>query len=173
MHPSYDPAKVMAAVQRTLQTPKKPLTQIAEEAGLTRSIVNQARVVVLYGTKEEIELLSTGTSGLKSIYKKVKAHLTEEQKAELGGRRFAGLRSEKFMTLSDQDAALWGAFGPTLKSLTTLPSPKDMLGVVLRNRGREGSVKAFLTIATEWLMEFEHEWASHQRGKPKKDTSDA
>ena len=168
----YDPVKVMSAVQKTIGTTKVPLTQVAEEAGLSRGSVNKARVIILYGTEDEIAQFKSGAYGLSDIYRRVKKHMTEEQIKEVLDRRFAGIRSEKFMTVSEQDTALWGDLRPALKSLTSLPSPKEMVGVVLRNRGREGTVNELLETATAWLMEFEHEWVSHQR-QSKKDTSDA
>ncbi len=156
--------KVIMDAAKKSQDPTNSLKEVAQELGLSREILSAARIVLDFGTAEELEAIAKGKGSISTIGLEVRKRITPEQRE---------LFIKRSHMSSESDADLWARFKPTIDVLATMPNVKDMIRVVTSNGGRSGYIRSNLEIASNWLKEFMDEWNNSQRGKSAKDTTDA
>jgi hypothetical protein len=149
---------VMAAIEavRTAKEQDITLSSMAERAGIDRSTLKNAKVLVEFGSIADLFEVTSGKIGLHPIADRIKATLTDEQRKQLKQTSTWNANRRKNL---QEGAALWAKLGPALTALVELPKPQDMVEIVKSNTMRENSINQNLDAATKWLEEFAHEWS--------------
>lgn len=162
-------AKILEASKRSVEN-KLPIMEVAKELGVSRSAITHGRIILEFGTPDEIEAVRSGKMGVKPVTEIIRKRLSEDEKNRLRQRN--GPWTAKRRENNASDAEVWAMFSPTIRQLASLPDVKDMLRVVRSNRVREDTLKDYLETASDWLKEFMDEWNKYQRGKPTENSSD-
>lgn len=155
--------KVVMDAAKKSQDPNTSLKDVATELGLSREILSSARIVLDFGTPEELESIAKGLSGITTTGINIRKRITPEQRAAFIKRGHIS---------SPSDAELWARFKPTIDTLAAMPNVSDMVRIVTSNGGRANYIQSNLEIASNWLKEFMNEWNEYQRVKSPKSTSD-
>ncbi len=161
----------MQVARRTMGDKALTITDAAKAANLARGTVAHARMILEFGTPEEIALADSGNSGLKTVRDAVRAHMTPEQRAELRSR--IGVHTPTRSEMTRAEAVLWRKFAPMLQNVTELPSPADLVKIVPRGARRDVTVNKYLDTAIQYLEDFRREWSAYQRSKTSGSNSDA
>lgn len=155
-------SKTFAAVG-TLTKSGKTGGQLADELGVSRTIVTQARIIHEYGTDEEKRLARIGEVGLRPLANKIKERLPPEEREKLRKRQ-GGLTVEHRKVI-ETDVDLWSRLNPVLHNLISLPRAQDMLEIVTRNTSREKVVDHLIDSAANWMEEFYNAWTARRLTK--------
>jgi hypothetical protein len=137
---------------------------------VSRGAVKYARMILMYGSVDDVKAIESG-AGLTPVAEKIRTKMTPEELALLKKR--SGVITDKRRENLQTDTILWGKFSPMLRGLTELPSPVDMLKVITTSGRREETVSKHLSIAIDWLQEFNNAWAEFQRNKRQHNDSNA
>lgn len=151
-------AMVAIAAAKAVVAGKASITEAALQNNVSRDVVSEAKLILSYGSVEEIKAVETGASSITPIAAKIRRALPAETREAYRKRHVNGIYTEDRRANLHAKAILWAKLGPALRGLTELPLPSDMVKVVKGNGIREGSVNQYLNTATKWLEEFNHEW---------------
>lgn len=153
----------MKVARETMADKTLTITDAAHRAQLARGTVAHARMILEFGTPEEIALVESGQFGLKRVRDMVRAHMTPEQRAELRSR--IGVHTPTRSETTRAEAVLWRKFAPMLQNVNELPSPADLVKIVPRMARRDVTVNNYLDAAIKYLEDFKREWDAYQRSK--------
>lgn len=156
---------IMAAARRSLSEYGVNTEKAADDAAVARGSVGSARVILELGTPEQIEAAIKGEISLDRTARALKALLTPEQVRERKHRAYVSTWSPERRTSLQEQAELWAQFAPALKVLGGLPNPASMVDVVKANNGRFMIVNQLIDPVTNWMKEFNDEWAKYRRSR--------
>ena len=128
--------------------------ELSEEYGISPGSIGRARVVLEYGTKEEIT--EARLKGVSPVAARIRARWAPEIRKER--KIINGSNTIDRISKLNQQKELWASFGPSLVSLAKLPCAHDMVEVAAGHRQREAAVNVHLNIALNWLKEFTNAW---------------
>lgn len=153
--------------------PDMNTTAIAKKFGVSRSAITTAKLILEFGTADEINAAEGAKVGLRTMADTIRDRLTPEQRHEYQARRYVApvWTPERRGNHSDE-ASFWAKFGPALKTFTEMPNQADLIeNVIKRNSMRVNAVDKYLETAAKWMEEFLNEWRKYKQ--PKGDPSDA
>lgn len=148
--------KALEAAELSFKT-KEHVTAIAKRLGVGRATTTQARIILEFGTEQEIIDARSGEKGLRPLADEIRKRFTETTKEDLR-KRTGGALSQHHLTLLQTDQALWSKLGEALRNLSGLPKPEELIRVVRHNNTRRREVKKHLLNAATWMEEFTNEW---------------
>lgn len=149
-------AAAFDAAKSSINGPR-PLTELSAEKGISRSYASSAKIILEYGTAQNLADALANKIGLRTLATQIKAGLTDDQRKALKAKR-NGPKPTSHVEALKADADLWNKFKPALVNLSQLPSPKDMLGIVKGNNERKHTVNKHIDVALKWLEDFSNEW---------------
>lgn len=161
--------KVLDAARLSFKV-NEPASDIAKKFGVSRSSISVARLIVEFGTEEQLEIVSSGQVGFRTMGDIIRKSLPPEVRAKVQGK--AGVWTEARRQNQHSDSEIWQKLIGAINALKGLPKPEDVVRVVTKNGVRKITLENNLDAALNWIKDFEHEWNIFQRGKPQKDTSD-
>lgn len=141
--------------------------EVSDKSGVSRAAITMARIILEYGSAQDMLNLTSGSIGLKSLADTVKARLTPEQRLIIKKRQ--GAHSEKHRENMKSDAEMWAKLQPILNNFSSFPKPEDVLRIVRAHRKRRETVAQHIESAANWMEAFYNGWLS-TRTKP--DNSD-
>lgn len=145
-----------------------PATTLARQMNIDRSSVTVARLIVTFGTTEEINAAEHAKVGLRVMADKIRARMSPEQRS--GWQNQAPVFSDERREASKDDGTLWHKLRPAIVGLTELPTPKDMVALIKRNHLREATTRQNLASAFKWMEEFVNEWNTANDGSRSKES---
>lgn len=140
-----------------------PAQKAADDADVSRSSVTAARLILEFGSEDDIASVEFGKVGFRTLALKIHDTLTEEMRASL--KRRAGLWTMDRREKLSGEAELWARFSPALRHLTELPKPADIVSVVKSNVMREAVVDQHISAALSWLTEFSNGWTKYKQNR--------
>lgn len=146
--------------------------ELSREQNQSRSSVTEARLILMFGTEEQIRLAREGEISLYKMSHLVRERMPFELRVQHRHKALVGSYTQTRREINLADAATWARLGPSVTALTELPSPKEMVAFVRAKRQRKLVIEKHLERATLWLMEFEHEWKQFH-GRTTQGTDDA
>jgi hypothetical protein len=161
----------LEAAKIALADKSTTLVEEADKRGVSRGSATHAKMILEFGTEEEITQAKEGFIGLKHLRDDIMKRLPPEQIKEIRARN--GAFSETARRSRHSGAELWARLSPMLKGVTLLPDPDDMVKIVKASHSREKSVNQYLNAASLWIKEFENAWRTYKNSKPNNHSSDA
>ena len=161
----------LEAAKNVLADKTTTLIEEADKLKISRGSTTHAKMVLEFGTEEEITQVREGFIGLKRQRDIIMKRLSPEQRKEIKTRN--GAFSETTRRSRHSGAELWARLSPMLKGVTLLPGPDDMVKIVKASHSREKSVDQYLSAASQWIKEFENAWRSYKNSKPSNHNTDA
>lgn len=167
--------KVLDAARLSFKV-NEPASDIAKKFGVSRSSISVARLIVEFGTEEQLEIVSSGQVGFRTMGDIIRKSLPPEVRAKVQGK--AGVWTEARRQNQHSDSEIWQKLIGAISALKGLPKPEDVVRVVTKNGVRKITLENNLDAALNWIKDFEHEWnifqreLSEKREQPQKDTSD-
>jgi hypothetical protein len=152
-------ANVMQAVEAARIAIDEGLTirTAVERFGGRRNSVGDARLILQYGTDNDLKDLVQGNVALEKVARRVRDSLPDNER-ELEVRKRKGVMPIEHLQSLKTDAMLWRKLSDTLQNLNSFPAPVDLIEVVHRNGLRAGTVNRYLNAASKWLEDFNNEW---------------
>ena len=127
----------------------------AKIAGSARGSVQEAYLVLRYGTAEEIATLKAGTAGMRPIVDAVRQRIQDEG---IDTRTRSPVISKSVSSERAVEAQVWDHLSSALDHINSLPRPEDMVGIVRKNALRNEAVSRKLLAALNWITEFSDAW---------------
>lgn len=124
----------------------------ATQCGTNRISVNEASLILKWGSPEEIADVTEGRKGMDSMVNSIRLRTTPAERR--AGRRMP--RQE--MDRAALDAHVWHKLRSGLEAIATLPQPQDVVDICHRNMMRGEAVDRMLIQAFAWLTEFSDAW---------------
>lgn len=159
------------AARRVIADPNLSTTDVAKEAGLSRGVVGQARLILERGTAQQLADALEGKVGISHTFNDIRAKLNQNDLTKLRTRGPVWTPHRRENLLGE--ASLWGKLGPALRGLSELPNPHDVIAVVRKNAVREAAVVAHLDAASQWMEEFANAWHRLKGSSAPKDPANA
>src|ERR1700688_2571886 len=87
------------AARKLLDNPKLAASELAQEIGVDRDTIGAARLILTYGTAQQLSDITTGLRGIMPIAAEIKAKMTPAERAEIKKRAgtFTENRREKLL----------------------------------------------------------------------------
>ncbi len=148
--------KALAAAELSFKTGIHA-TAAAKTLGSSRSAATYARLILEFGSDQDIDDARTGKTGLRTLADKIRPTLTAEIRKELK-KRTGGKFSEGHLHNLKTEKDLWVKLKVVLENLSELPHPKEMIPVVKSNNMRARAIRLHLHNATKWIEDFNNEW---------------
>jgi hypothetical protein len=143
------------AAQESLEK-KIPATELSKKNHTSRSTVTQARLILQFGTQEEIDAVRSGRIGARPVANAIRQRLAPEVREQFKNNH--GIFTDTRREVHKTEAQLWQGFGPHMKAFTELPHPSEMVRIALRNSERKKYVNNHLQAAIKYMEEFSNEW---------------
>lgn len=136
---------------------KRSVTEEAKAAGVSRSAVTEARLVLEFGTDQQKEDALNYRVGIRTIAKAIRKSLPDRERR---GRKRNGPKptDPEYLEGIRTDMELWTRFSVAIKNLSQMPNTLDMLRVLNANSQRKRSAEQYINTATKWLEDFANEW---------------
>lgn len=127
----------------------------AERCGSKRSSVQEAMMILLFGTEEEVAAVEANTMGMGPLADAIRARTTpEERKAAYRRPKRSPIQRD----MREFDSEVWGRMKQALEILTGMPAAADVVGIVRKNVQRTDHVTRKVLPAHTWLEEFVNAW---------------
>lgn len=168
--PNAEIAKAAFVAASVSLEQKIPATVLARQMNLDRSAVSFARLILQFGTAEEMVAVQSGKLGIRVVADKVRSRMTPEQR--ISWQTQTPVFTDERRQDHKDDGALWQKLRPAIMGLIELPAPKDMVAVVKRNNIRETNVNQNLATAFKWMEEFVNEWNRSNGGSITSESDD-
>lgn len=123
----------------------------AERVGVNRSTLQEAMLVLRYGTAEEIAATEHGDASLRKMRDTVgsRTDVAARRAAQRPAAITRNVKAER-----EVEAEIWAKLRSALDALTSLPVPTDVVTVVRRNAMRADACDRMLLNAHNWLEDF-------------------
>lgn len=140
------------------------MQEVAEQAGINRSTLNDAKLILGNATPEEIGQIKAGKMGLHRLANQLRRRLSpgeRKQERETPHPTVVAMLERQTLT-----ADLWNRLRSAMDGLNGLPLPAEVAELIRRHPKRAGTVDANLARALKWLKEFSDEWGRGHSAAP-------
>ena len=142
---------------RLAQAENISMESAAARVGSKRSSVQEAMMILLLGTPEEIEAVEHGNVAMGITTDAIRARTApEERKAKYRKPAYA----PEVWEGREFDAQVWRTLRAALEGLTGMPAPADAVAIVRKNQMRTDFVGRKAAEAHAWLEEFINAYTS-------------
>lgn len=117
--------------------------EASKRINVSHTSICEAKFIKEFGTEQDWGDFVNCRLGVVSVARRIRKTLRGQPTAK---------------DLRVSEVLLWESLRPALEGLTSLPKPVDVVNAITRNGSRTKTVNAKLSLATNWLKEFEHEW---------------
>lgn len=164
--------KAMAAARLILSgETTKTILELAEDNEIGAKGISDARILLHFGTEEEIAIVDQGHIGLANLTSSIKERVGKEKLLEF--KQTLAKVSERKRANDRIAVELWEKMGPMFKGITDMPAPKDVVRYVAASGQRAKTVNAQIETVSNWIKEFAYEWQFYQLGKHQEGNTDA
>lgn len=132
------------------------LEDIGKKHNVTRRAVGEARILLKFGTAEELSNIQSGEIGLQRTADAIIKRLTPEQHKEMRAR--ANIMSAKRLQRVEDDVKTWKSVSTAIKAIADLPAPADVVASIKRSHGRTNTINDQIFNASKWMEDFVSEW---------------
>jgi len=163
-HEQIAAAKKAYEVAKKSFNSEKTTQALADEAGISRTILTYARTVIQYGTEEENKIAAKGELSMQVLGTQIRKRLTPEQVIAQRDRSNAA-REEVTIERDQFYRIIWSQLKPAIDNLSKMPDADSVVSVVKANNVRENTVNQHIQAARAWLEEFAYAWEQYQQSK--------
>ena len=160
--PTLDAGHVKAQKQQVSDGVGKPtplsLQEAADLAGVHRTTVAEAKVILNKGTDNLIAAVKSGAVGMSRAVEEIRAE-QHPNKKKYKQRKDTDKDASRIQTLK-RHGNIWQDLKQALLLLTGLPQPAEVVAIarIADAKAKPGIINTKLAPARDWLREFEDEW---------------
>lgn len=150
-----DVAARLAAVRAVdlVMTGTATSVEAAKQCGVNLVTVWNVRIILQFGSPEQIASMRAGQATIRSMVKEVRKLVPKKSRTHN-----TPAIPKNILARNDLDAQMWTSLGDAIKNLTSLPRPADVVAMVRRNGQRKELVQSKLLDALNWITEFSDAW---------------